>query len=117
MRRIDHIAITVDNVKESVAWYHDNFECKIIYCDDTWAMLQYDNIKLALVIEEEHPYHIAFEVDDLGPLKSVLHRDGSISRYIDDPSGNKIELIKYPNKLKHFADGFHEGSWEDDIIG
>ena len=105
MRKIDHIAITVDNVKESVAWYHDNFECKIIYCDDTWAMLQYDNIKLALVIEEEHPYHIAFEIDGLDSEMGRLphgnrqnwkyHRDGSVSRYINDPSGNKIELIRY----------------------
>ena len=40
MQRIDHIAIQVDNVKESVSWYMDNYDCMIIYCDDTWAMLQ-----------------------------------------------------------------------------
>ena len=95
MKKIDHIALQVDNIKESVAWYHDNYDCMILHCDDTWAFLQFDNIKLALVVEDEHPYHIAFEVEDLGPLKGKLHRDGSISRYIEDPSGNKIELIKY----------------------
>ena len=40
----------------------------------------------------------------MGPLQSVLHRDGSISRYIDDPSGNKIELIKYPKNKVDFVD-------------
>ena len=65
MQRIDHIAIQVDNVKESVAWYMDNYDCMIIYCDDTWAMLQWDNIKLALVVDDEHPFHIAFETEDL----------------------------------------------------
>tara|TARA_B100000287_G_scaffold425012_1_gene470630 strand:- start:189 stop:479 length:291 start_codon:yes stop_codon:yes gene_type:complete len=93
--KIDHIAIRVDDVRESVDWYVNEYGCPIIYCDDTWAFLEFDNIKLALVVEDEHPYHIAFEVDDLGPLGGVLHRDGSVSRYIDDPSGNKIELIKY----------------------
>ena len=114
MQRIDHIAIQVDNVKESVAWYMDNYDCMIIYCDDTWAMLQFENIKLALVVDDEHPFHIAFEVSDPG-IESTLHRDGSISRYIKDPSGNSIELIKYPKKTKHFSDGFLEGRWEDDV--
>ena len=114
MDKIDHIAVQVKNIKESIAYYHDEFDCMIIYEDETWALLQFDNIKLALVMENEHPFHIAFEVRDLGPLNGTLHRDGSISRYIDDPSGNKIELIKY-QETKHFADGFHEGRWEDDM--
>lgn len=95
--RIDHIAIVVDDIYDSVDWYIEQHGCSIIYCDATWALLQYDNIKLALVVEGEHPYHIAFETKDPGP-NATLHRDGSISRYITDPSGNKIELIKYKNK-------------------
>ena len=114
MDKIDHIAIQVKDIKESIAYYMSEFDCMIIYEDETWALLQFDNIKLALVMENEHPFHIAFEVRDLGPLNGTLHRDGSISRYIDDPSGNKIELIKY-QETKHFADGFHEGRWEDDM--
>ena len=54
--------------------------------------LQFDNIKVALVVEEEHPFHIAFEIDGLdGEGKNWKYRrDNSISRYIEDPSGNKI---------------------------
>ncbi len=113
MKKIDHIAIQVDDIRESVEWYSNKFKCEIIYEDDTWAFLQFGNIKMALVVEDEHPYHIGFEVEDVG-TKSTLHRDGSISRYIKDPSGNSIELIKYPKKLKHFQDGYFEGRWEDD---
>tara|TARA_B100000925_G_scaffold262383_1_gene219658 strand:+ start:102 stop:443 length:342 start_codon:yes stop_codon:yes gene_type:complete len=112
--KIDHIALQVDDVKESVDYYVNEYGCSIIHCDDTWAFLQFDNIKLALVVEDEHPYHIAFETDDKGVLNGTLHRDGSVSNYVKDPSGNTIELIKYPKKIKHFADGFHEGRWEED---
>ena len=30
MNKIDHVAIQVDNVKESVAWYVDNHDCMFI---------------------------------------------------------------------------------------
>ena len=48
--KIDHIALQVDDVKESVDYYVNEYGCSIIYCDDTWAFLQFDNIKLALVV-------------------------------------------------------------------
>ena len=92
MKNIDHIAIQVNNIKESVDYYVENFGCEIIHQDDTWAFLQFGNIKMALVVEDEHPYHIAFQVEEVVGKK---HRDGSVSKYIEDPSGNKIELIKY----------------------
>ncbi len=107
--KIDHIAIQVDDIEESVKYYTD-YGASIIYQDKTWAFLQFDNIKLAIVVEDEHPYHIAFEVDLLPYTKNVTkHRDGSISYYVKDPSGNTVEIIKYPDKIKHFADKFHEG--------
>ena len=117
MKSIDHIAIVVDNIKESINHYVDNFGCSVIHCDDSWGYLQFENVKLALVLENEHPPHIAFEVDKMDndwPIKGKLHRDGSISKYVKDPSGNAIELIEYPQKMKHFADGFHDGEWERD---
>ena len=94
MKKIDHIAIVVNDIKESVAYYVDNYDCMILHCDESWGYLQFDNIKLALVLKDEHPPHIAFEVDE---VEGKTHRDGSVSKYIDDPNGNKIELIEYPN--------------------
>ena len=59
---MDHVAIQVDDVRESVDWYVERFGCGIIYCDHTWALLQFDNIKLALVVEDEHPSAVAVMV-------------------------------------------------------
>ena len=94
MKKIDHIAIVVNDIKESLAYYVDNYDCMILHCDESWGYLQFDNTKLALVLKDEHPPHIAFEVDE---VEGKTHRDGSVSKYIEDPSGNKIELIEYPN--------------------
>ena len=111
--KIDHIALQVNNINESVNYYKE-YGASVIHQDDTWAFLQFDNIKLALVIEDEHPYHIAFEVDMLPHTENVKkHRDGSISYYIKDPSDNTIEIIQYPNTTKHFAEEYHGG--EKDI--
>ena len=93
--KIDHIGIQVNNISESVDYYKE-YGSEVIYQDDTWAFLQFDNIKLALVVEDQHPYHIAFSVDEIEWEDHIMeHRDGSVSKYIEDPSGNKIEIIKY----------------------
>jgi catechol 2,3-dioxygenase-like lactoylglutathione lyase family enzyme len=59
---VDHIAITVDNIKEAVEWYRKHFKCAIVYQDETWAYLEFANIRLALVIADEHPSHIGFSM-------------------------------------------------------
>jgi len=92
---LDHIAINVQDITESVQWYSKTFGAKVEYIDDTWAMLDIGGTKLALTIPNQHPSHTAFRVeslDELGPDYRE-HRDGSCYVYIDDPSGNVIELI------------------------
>lgn len=91
---IDHIAISVTNLKETVDWYKENFRCEVDYQDDTWAFLRFGNIKMAFVIAEQHPPHIAFvseNAESFGPLKT--HRDGTRSIYIKDPSANTVEIM------------------------
>ncbi len=91
---MDHIAITVNNINEAVAWYSNNFKCQITFQDDTWAYLEFANIRLALVVASQHPSHIGFAVENAakyGVLKT--HRDGTRSVYIRDPAGNAIELL------------------------
>ena len=94
MERIDHIAIAVPNIARAVKWYTDNFDCKTKYKDRTWAVLEFDNIDLALVNPAEHPPHIAFVDEDLKD-EHVTHRDGSKAKYEHDGFGNMIEKIKY----------------------
>ena len=93
MESIDHIALQVDDIRKSVDWYLDNYGCSIIHCDDTLSMLQFDNIKLALVLPQDHPAHIAFVDESIE--NGTKHRDGSESIYEHDTFGNIIERIKY----------------------
>jgi hypothetical protein len=96
MKRIDHIAICVSSPIEAADWYVKNHGATKIFADDTWAIVQFQNIKLAFVIKEQHPPHFAFEVDNLDA--GNLHRDGSVSVYKTDPWGNEYELVKYPER-------------------
>ncbi len=91
---IDHIAISVTDIPAAVAWYTQTFGCEIQHRDDTWALLKFANIRLALVIAEQHPPHLAFvspEAERFGPLKT--HRDGTRSVYVQDPAGNPVEVL------------------------
>ena len=93
---IDHIAVQVDDVKKSISWYTKKFRCKTIYVDDTWGFIEFENIKLAFVKKNEHPPHFAVIDQNIILNKdTVKHRDGSVSKYIQDLDNNKIELIKY----------------------
>ncbi len=95
---IDHIAISVTDIKAAVEWYQKHFKCQVTYQDETWAFLTFGNIKLALVIPEQHPPHLAFvseNAESYGVLKP--HRDGTRSLYVNDPAGNSVEIMApYP---------------------
>jgi catechol 2,3-dioxygenase-like lactoylglutathione lyase family enzyme len=95
MTRIHHVAIPVDDVPAATSWYCREFDCRISYQDPTWAMLEFDNLSLALVTRGEHPPHIALthpRADRFGRL--VTHRDGTRSVYIRDASGNAVEILE-----------------------
>ena len=92
---LHHIAIQVKNIQRAVEWYTAYFKVKVSYQDDTWAMLQFKNINLALVLPEQHPPHIAIEspfANQFGAL--TKHRDGTESVYITDSEDNILEVMK-----------------------
>ena len=62
---IDHIAVESNDISKSVEWYSQKFDCEIKHQDDTWALLGFDNISLALVTPGEHPPHIAIHDDKI----------------------------------------------------
>ena len=95
MESIDHIAIQVSDIKQASSYYLDTFDCNLIYQDDSWALIKFANINLALVLPTEHPPHIAITDEDLVGNDILHHRDGSKSLYQHDPFGNVIERIKY----------------------
>jgi hypothetical protein len=91
---LDHVAVPVTDVAAAVEWYRGTFRCEVKYQDPTWAFLEFGNIRLALVIAEQHPPHIAFVspvAEKYGALK--LHRDGTRSCYVKDPAGNAVEIL------------------------
>ena len=95
MDQLDHIALSVTDIAASLDWYRQHFDCKVLYQDQTWAMLEFANIKLALVVTKQHPPHIAFlsaDAEKWGKLKG--HRDGTRSVYVKDPAGNAVEIVQ-----------------------
>lgn len=95
MDTIHHLAIQVNDIAETVAWYKNRYDINVVYQDDTWALLQFANVALALVVPDQHPPHFAIVSEhaaSYGPL--TTHRDGTASVYIQDPAGNQIEMIQ-----------------------
>jgi catechol 2,3-dioxygenase-like lactoylglutathione lyase family enzyme len=97
MDRIDHIALSVADIASSVEWYRQRFDCAVLYQDATWAMLEFANIKMAMVVTEQHPPHIAFVSPDAAKWGELQgHRDGTRSIYVNDPAGNAVEIVASP---------------------
>lgn len=95
---LHHAAIPVDDVPRAVAWYREHFACEVAYADDTWALLRFRNVQLALVIPAQHPPHLGFvraDAERFGPL--VPHRDGTKSVYVHDSAGNAVEILAPDN--------------------
>jgi catechol 2,3-dioxygenase-like lactoylglutathione lyase family enzyme len=90
---IDHVAVSVTNVQETVTWYTKNFDCTVKYQDETWALVEFANIRLAFVLPEQHPPHFALLGDPAQYGEPKTHRDGTRSVYVKDPSGNNIEIL------------------------
>ena len=91
---IHHLALSVTHIGDSVAWYRQQFQCVVAYQDETWALLKFANLSIALVLPEQHPAHVGVTRADAarwGELKT--HRDGTRSVYIPDPDGNQIEIM------------------------
>ena len=92
---LDHVAVSVADIAQAVDWYRNAFRCVTEYQDESWALLRFENVRLALVIPEQHPPHVAVRRPDAASFGNlVTHRDGSRSVYIKDPAGNAVEVIE-----------------------
>jgi catechol 2,3-dioxygenase-like lactoylglutathione lyase family enzyme len=90
---MDHVAVSVSDVAETVAWYRQHFQCKVAYQDETWALVEFANIRLAFVLPSQHPDHFAVLGDPSAYGQPKKHRDGTSSVYIKDPNGNNVEIL------------------------
>jgi len=104
--RFDHVAQQVPDIAAALEWWSGVVPgARVLYADETWGLLEAGGAKLAFVMADEHPNHLAFkvsgeELERLAALHAVDvsgHRDGSRSFYLDGPGGGGVEIVAYPD--------------------
>jgi catechol 2,3-dioxygenase-like lactoylglutathione lyase family enzyme len=91
---VHHVAIAAEDVVAAVRWYRGRFRCEVRYQDETWALLAFANVQLAVVRPDQHPPHVGFVHPRAAEFGSLIHhRDGTRSVYVDDSAGNSVELL------------------------
>ena len=103
----DHVALQVPDIGAAVDWFLETIEgAEIRYQDATWALVEAGGTKLAFVVSDQHPSHIAWRVSgrQLANLARThgeevrTHRDATQSFYLTAPGGHCVELISYPEE-------------------
>lgn len=100
----DHIAHVVPDIAAAVEFYITLVPgSAVLFQDDTWAFIEVGGVKLAFVVRDQHPGHLAWRVSkDILAEQAVKygktpvsHRDGTQSFYLDGPAGQHIEIISF----------------------
>ena len=103
--RFDHVAQQVPDIGEAVAWQLEAVPgSRVLHQDPSWALVESAGVKLAFVLPDQHPPHIAYRVDDdeLDRLAArhgatiAVHRDATRSFYLEGPGSLQTEVISYP---------------------
>jgi hypothetical protein len=103
--QFDHAAHRVPDVAHAIAWWREMVpETRVLYEDASWGLIEAGGTKLALVMADQHPDHLAWrvsqqELERLAQRHEMAihpHRDGSRSFYLEAPGGQPIEFIAYP---------------------
>ena len=103
--RFDHIAHQVPDIADAVEWQRRIVPgTRVLYQDDTWALVDAAGARIAFVLPEQHPGHIAYRVGD-AELEELAarhgqpiaeHRDATRSIYVRGPGDLCVEIIAYP---------------------
>jgi hypothetical protein len=105
--QFDHIAQQVPDVAAAVEWQRRTVPgTTVVYQDATWALVESGGARLAFVLPEQHPAHIAYrvgaaELERLAAEHGVTiadHRDTSRSIYLEGPGTLATEIIAYPEE-------------------
>ncbi len=107
--QFDHIAQQVPHIAEAVRWQCDLVAgTRVLYQDATWALLDSGGARIAFVLPEQHPDHVAYRVDNarLDEMAAqhgvdiAVHRDASRSIYLEGPGALCAEIVAYPEDLR-----------------
>ncbi len=111
--QFDHVALVTPDIAGTVAWYVENIPgARVLFQDTTWAFVEAGGTKLAFVVRDQHPNHLAWRVSE-SELERLAaekgkevkpHRDGTRSFYLDGPNGQAIEIISYEGSRWEAAD-------------
>lgn len=103
--QFDHVAQQVPDIGVAIAWWREMVPgVKVLYEDPTWGLIEAGGAKLAFVMADQHPNHLAWRVSN-AELESLAdryelaihpHRDGTRSFYLEAPGGQAVEVIAYP---------------------
>ena len=111
--QFDHVAHQVPDVAAALDWWTRTVPgARVLYADETWGLLEAGGAKIAFVMAEQHPNHLAFKVsgDELERLAAEHgaeihgHRDASRSFYLEAPGAQRVEVIAYPDALDEDAE-------------
>jgi hypothetical protein len=103
--QFDHVAQQVPDIAEAVEWQQRTVPgTTVVYQDPTWALVESAGLRMAFVLPEQHPAHLAFRVDseELERLAAehgveiATHRDATRSIYLEGPGSLQTEIITYP---------------------
>lgn len=106
MKKVDHIAVLVEDLEISREWYEETLGAEVVFTDHKYVRMKLENVNIAIIDKRyyQHP-HFAVLVHDYGDLPSNLgeivhHRDGTTGCYVKDPDGNMVEFIHYSDECK-----------------
>lgn len=92
---VDHVAILVSDIEQSIRWYLSSFSCDLVEQGNTFAVMQFENVKLVLTLPSIDPPHLALKKSDAQTYGELRTRsDGARSTYVSDPTGNIVELLQ-----------------------
>src|SRR4051794_41379946 len=61
--QFDHVALRVPDVAAALAWWSATVPgAEVLYADATWGLLAAGGARIAFVVAEQHPDHLAFKV-------------------------------------------------------
>jgi catechol-2,3-dioxygenase len=106
--QFDHVAQEVPDIAAAIEWWSQLVSgARVLYADETWGLLEAGGAKIAFVMADQHPDHLAFRVsgEELSRLAASHgvevsgHRDGSRSFYLQAPGGHGVEVIAYRDEV------------------
>ena len=94
LTQVHHVAINVSNLAAAIKWYQTSFNCRLIHQEPRQAILQFANVKLALLLPSQEQPHVAFVKADAANFGELFPQPGDIqSTCLADPTGNLVELV------------------------